>query len=180
MTDGYIGEIRLWPGVRCPNDWHYCDGSTLAISTYQALYSVIGTAYGGDGQTTFALPDLRNRVPIHQGQGTGLTLRPLASTGGSTTVTLTTAQIPPHTHTMMVSNASTQTYSTPQSNSSFASADPTLGLAFYGTIGHGETLNAIGPATIQNAGGNQEHNNVMPSQALNFIICLNGIYPSQN
>lgn len=181
MTDAYVGEIRIWPGLRCPTNWHFCDGTVLSISEYQVLYTVIGTTYGGNGQTNFQIPDLRNRVPIHQGQGTGLTLRTIGSTGGANSITLTTAQLPNHTHTLAVSPTTANTVSTPPSGGVFASADPASGLAFYGTAGHGETLNVIGPSTLQNNDTtNSAHNNMMPTQTMNFIICLNGIFPSPN
>lgn len=181
MTDAYVGEIRLWPGMRCPTDWLFCNGATLPISTYQVLFAVIGTTYGGDGQTNFKIPDLRNAVPIHQGQGTGLTLRPIGSTGGTATVTLTEAQLPNHTHTMAVSSVSADTVSTPVAGGAFASASAASGMAFYGTVGHTGTINDMGPSTIlPNSSSNSPHQNLMPSQTLNFIICTQGIFPSQN
>jgi microcystin-dependent protein len=172
--DPYVGEIRLFAGKYVPRGWAICDGSEIAISQNTLLYSIIGIQFGGDGKTTFKLPDLRNRVPMHQGVGPGLTPRAFASTGGETTVTLDQNQIPDHTHT-------------PQCISTKATEkDPTGAYwAFSGFKGGGKNVYTgtpsvqMNPQAIGVAGGSQPHNNVQPYLALNFIIALEGIYPEK-
>lgn len=172
MSNPYVGEIRLFGGSFAPAGWMFCDGSVLPISENETLFSLIGTTYGGDGQSTFSLPDLRGRVPVHQGTGPGTSTRQLAETSGSETVTLLAAQMPGHSHSL---NASTGEAS--------ASAGPTGVLAasantqFYGT-GVPSTDMADGAITLQ--GGSQPHDNMAPFLAVNFIISLYGIYPSQS
>lgn len=170
MPDPYIGEIRLFGGTFAPQGWALCDGQLLAISANEALYALLGTTYGGDGQTTFALPDLRGRVPVHQGQGPGLSNRALGEAGGTETVTLVGPELPAHAHTL-AANSGTGTQSNPAGN--VWAAGPT---AF---IGPGSAdLTMAGPA-VGPAGGSQPHDNMLPFQAVNFIIALEGIFPSQ-
>lgn len=172
--DSFIGEIKLWTPAKIPVDWAACDGSELPINTYQALYSLIGTTYGGNGVTTFGLPDLRGSLPIGQGAGTGLTPRVLAQEVGADTVTLTTANLPPHNHPMCASSEPATT----------GTPGPTTVLAapagnFYNNGSAGTTLVAFHDVAVAPAGGDQAHENRMPSTAINYIICLNGIYPSR-
>ena len=171
MAQPYVGEIRMFAGNFAPANWMFCDGALIAISENETLFNLIGTTYGGDGQTTFALPDLRGRVPLHQGNGPGLTPRVIGETGGSETVTLTQTQMPAHRHALGAS-------STPVS----AAANPSgvLGSSattrFYGAGAPSATM-GVGAITAQ--GGNQPHQNMAPFQAVNFIISLFGIFPSQ-
>lgn len=178
MSDYYIGEIRMFSGNYAPQDWHMCDGSALLISSYQALYSLIGTTYGGDGVTKFNLPDLRGRLPIGQGQGQGRTNRVLGQRGGENTVTLTTPNLPTHTHPFntVATPATDKTFGPNNVLAQTASTEP-----HYlpdGTTG--ATALTTNAGTIGTTGGGQPHANTMPSLALNFIIALNGTYPTQN
>lgn len=172
MADAYIGEIRLFAGTFAPTGWAFCNGQEMLIQQYTALYSILGLRYGGNGQTTFKLPDLRNRVPIHQGTGTGLTPRQVGSVGGSSTVTLIEPEMPSHTH--VPNSVSTSTGSVPAgavwSNSSIGRLAAN---AYSGT-----PTTTMNPTAIAPQGGSQPHNNMQPYQMLNFIICLtDGEYP---
>jgi len=169
MSSPYIGEIRMFAGNFAPAGWAFCNGATLPISENDVLFQLIGTTYGGDGQSTFNLPDLQGRLPMHQGQGSGLSNRTLGEQGGVETVTLTTSQIPLHSHApLSVSGSGNQT--TPQNG------------VWAGVTSSIYTSNA--PATPFNAtlggnsGGSQPHDNMMPYLAINFIISLFGTYPS--
>ncbi|HZU29427.1 MAG TPA: tail fiber protein [Bryobacteraceae bacterium] len=167
MSSPYVGECRLVAFNFAPAGWAYCQGQLVAIAENDVLFQLLGTTYGGDGQETFALPDLRGRVPIHQGPGF-----PLAQVGGVETVTLSTQQIPAHTHTLMGSgnNGNTNLLS----NSVLAvTATP---------VYDGGSPNANTPMNaqaIQPVGGSQPHENLQPYLALNWIISLYGIFPSQ-
>jgi microcystin-dependent protein len=185
MSDAYIGEIRLFAGNYAPVNWLSCDGTLLAISTYQALFSLIGTTYGGDGRTTFQLPDLRGRVVVGQGSGTGLTPRTLGQAYGAENVTLTADNTPPHSHTFNV-NATAATTTLPAESGAtntrtfgeFASKAAMRGLYNNSTPTTDlVTLNsgALTPAT----GAAQPHANLMASSVINYIICVQGIYPTQ-
>jgi microcystin-dependent protein len=173
MSQPYIGEIRMFAGNFAPVGWNFCDGSLIDISANSTLYQLIGTTYGGDGQTTFALPDLRSRVPIHMGPGGGATYT-LAQNGGVEIVTLTTSQIPLHSHVpLAAAGASGNPDNSPQNNvwsgwtgGQFSNATPSASTA----------MNA---AAIGSAGGSQPHDNMVPFQAINFIISMFGVFPSQ-
>jgi len=172
MADPFIGEIRMFAGTFAPQGWAFCDGQLLTISQYNALFSLLGMTYGGDGRTTFGLPDLRGRLPIHQGTGPGLSNRRIGESGGQENVTLTTAQLPAHSHPF---NASTATAS---------SADPSGNLpanaATTSIYGSGEPSVAFGSQAVTDTGGSQPHTNLMPFQCVSFIIALNGIYPARS
>lgn len=171
--DYFTGQIILWAGARVPVNWLPCDGRLMQINGNEALYSIIGTIYGGDGQTTFALPNLQSRVPVGQGQGTGLTNRVIGASGGEEEVTLTAATIPPHTHTMIAS-------SLPASSSSPSNAIPASvpnTSRFYFPAVAGTTPTAMAVDSVSDAGGNGPHLNVMPSIGIQYIICVTGIYP---
>jgi microcystin-dependent protein len=167
MADPYIGEIRMVGFNFAPQGWAFCDGQLLAISQNTALFSLLGTTYGGNGQTTFALPDLRSRVPMHKGQGPGLSSYLLGQNGGVEAVTLTVPQIPLHSHP------------TPCS-----SDDPNAGspvnnvLAAVSTSIYSNTSNASMAST--SAGGGQPHTNQQPYLVINFCIALQGIFPSRS
>ncbi len=170
MGTPFIGEIRMFGGNFAPAGWAFCSGQLLPISGNDALFSLIGTTYGGDGQNTFALPDLRGRVPVHVGQGPGLSSYTLGQGGGSETVTLTSNQIPAHTHTPRASSGG-GTANSPANNVWAAATDVS---PFNTAPNVAMNPNAVGPA-----GGSQPHENMLPFLAVNFIISLFGIFPSQ-
>lgn len=178
MVDCYVGEVRLFAGLRVPENWHACDGTQLSISGNEALYSLIGTTYGGNGVTTFGLPDLRGRVPIGQGQGVGLTLRSVGAAGGTETVALVTSQMPVHKHGIMTVGADASA-ATP--GSAVTLANTALPLAQYLKNGAASSQQVqLSTSTVAPVGSGQAHNNVMPSAVLTYIIALVGIYPTQS
>jgi microcystin-dependent protein len=168
MGEPYIGEIRMFAGNFPPNGWMFCEGQLLPISEYETLFNLIGTTYGGDGQSTFALPDLRGRLPVHAGNGFTL-----AQSGGSETVTLTTQQIPIHTHALQCAASG----GTPNSNPKdgyWGPTDVTVYSTAAGTVQMGNPAISSGVS-----GGSQPHNNFMPYLCIDFIISLFGVFPSQ-
>ncbi len=171
----FLGEIRMFAGTFAPRGWAFCDGQLLQISQYSALFSLLGTTYGGDGRTTFALPDLRGRAPIHAGQGAGLTRRVLGERGGQETVTLTVAQMPSHNHTAQVNADSSVAMNDKPENglpARNAAATPVYG------DDPNTTLNNSA-VTVQNNGGSQPHPNMQPYITVNYIIAITGIFPSR-
>jgi microcystin-dependent protein len=170
MSDPYIGEIRMFGGSFAPAGWAFCDGTLMAISENDTLFNLIGTTYGGDGQSTFALPDLRGRVPLHQGTKSGITYV-MADNGGVENVTLTTQQIPLHTHPLMASSA---TATSPNDQNNTWAKSTAVDLYINEDPAQGMNNQMIGPA-----GGSQPHTNLQPFLGINFIISLFGIYPSQ-
>ena len=165
MAQPYVGEIRIFAGNFAPAGWAFCDGSLQPISENETLFQLIGTTYGGDGESTFALPDLRGRLPIHQGNG-----YILAETGGAESVTLTSQQIPAHTHAMVASTLTgTQNGATGNVLASGSS------ISLYRT---GTPSAALASQTIAPAGGSQPHDNMQPYLCINYIISLFGIFPS--
>jgi microcystin-dependent protein len=181
MSDQCIGEIRMFAGNFAPQGWAFCDGSAKSIATYQQLYSLIGVTYGGDGVTTFKVPDLRGRLPISVGQSysSGVTYV-LGQTGGQETVTLTEAVMPSHSHQLTASTASATT-GNPAGNllaTSVNSSGGTSSDAWYLPVG--KTVKShlsMSSAAVVAAGSSAPHTNIMPSSPLNFIIALTGIYP---
>jgi microcystin-dependent protein len=173
MSEPFIGEIFMAGFNFPPLGWAACDGSLLPISQYDALFALIGTTYGGDGQTTFALPDLRSRLPIHAGQGPGLPNFIQGQGGGVENVTLTLVNVPSHTHNMQVSN---------NAGTSSAPANTlTLGSAAEADLYTPEAADVSSGMTVGGGtGGNASHSNIMPFLAINFFIALEGIFPSQN
>ncbi|WP_027890998.1 phage tail protein [Calidithermus chliarophilus] len=169
MSQPFVGEIRMFAGNFAPQGWAFCDGSILPINQYDVLFSLIGTTYGGDGQTDFALPDLRGRVPIHVGAAPGGQFRLLGEAGGAETVTLSVQQIPSHSHGLLASS-DTATQTAPASN---VLAQP-VGGQLYLADAPSVSLNA---ASLAPAGGSQPHDNMGPFLCVNFIISLFGIYP---
>lgn len=177
MSQPYIGEIRMFAfGTRgAPINWQACDGSLLPISQYDALFALIGTTYGGDGQTTFAVPDLRGRLPIHQGQGPGLSNYVIGQRAGSETVTLISTQMPAHTHTLVATTA-LATSLTP-GNTLLPSA--ISGDSFYVSDITAATAVPMSAQSTTLAGGNQPHENCMPTLTVQYCIATFGIFPSQ-
>lgn len=181
MSQPFVGEIRLCGFNFAPVGWAFCNGQLLSIAEFEVLFTLIGTTYGGDGQTTFALPNLQSRVPIHQGQGPGLSPYVIGQASGTEAVTLLTQNLPPHTHTM---NASTA-FGTTGSPGNAVLGVTNSGTAQAPAAGNLDFTTGAPNATLANsalslAGGNQPHTNIQPGLVVNFIISLFGIFPSQN
>jgi microcystin-dependent protein len=170
--DPFIGEIIMFAGNFAPQGWAFCDGQLLPISQNQALFAILGTTYGGNGQTTFALPDLRGRVPVHPGQGPGLGSYSLGQKAGSENVTLNVTQIPGHTHTFSPGCSTDPPNSNTPANSVPAIDDSAQ---TYNT----EANASMRPANSSSVGGSQPHDNMQPYNCVNFIIALQGIFPSR-
>jgi len=173
MAEPFIGQIIMAGFNFAPRGYAFCAGQLLSIAQNTALFSLLGTTYGGDGRVTFGLPDLRSRVSAHQGQGPGLTNRTMGESYGSETVTLTLAQLPQHSHLVAANNTggnSTQ----PQGN--FPAIDSSNRTQQYGRNPSG----AMNPNMLSKVGGSQPHNNLMPYCVTNFSIALQGIFPSRN
>jgi len=178
MSDQYIGEIRMFAGVagtRAPIGWAFCDGTLLPISDYEALYTLIGTAYGGNGITTFSLPDLRGRLPIHNGTLTpGGNTYNLASSGGNETVALAASQLPAHTHAINVASGAGKA-TTPSPNNAIPATTTTN---LYAPSTDTTTTASMNNNSLSNEGNNIAHNNMMPFLTIGFIIALQGIFPT--
>ncbi|HVR08357.1 MAG TPA: tail fiber protein [Thermoanaerobaculia bacterium] len=169
MSQPYVGEIRMFAGNFAPAGWMFCEGQLLPISEYETLFNLIGTTYGGDGQSTFALPDLRGRLPIHQGNGFTL-----AETGGVEDVTLTVSQIPAHGHPFLCTTDLTSA-SSPSPSTLLASMNLALNELYFPASGSA----ALAPGSIGSTGGSQPHSNFQPYLCIDFIISLFGVFPSQ-
>jgi microcystin-dependent protein len=170
MAQPYVGEIRMFAGNFAPAGWMFCEGQLLPISEYETLFQLIGTTYGGDGQSTFGLPDLRGRVPIHNGQGPGISQSyQIAETGGVETVTLTAQQIPVHNHPMVA------TLDIPTGSNPGSSVTGQAAAKLYRAGNPSVTLEAT---AINSTGGSQPHDNFQPYLCVDFIISLFGIFPS--
>ncbi len=169
---GFVGQVKLFSGTFAPQGWHDCDGSLLSIAQHQALFSLIGTIYGGDGQTTFALPDLRGRAVVGAGQGPGLSSYTIGESSGVESVTLTQTQIPAHSHALQAA-ATLGATASPAGAVPAASPD---GVGAYTATPDA----AMHAATLESAGGSQPHPNMQPFLAIRYIICLEGIYPPRN
>jgi microcystin-dependent protein len=171
--DGYVGEIKMFAGTFAPLNWLFCQGQILPISSYNTLYALVGTQFGGDGTTTFGIPDLRGRIPIGAGAGPGLSNRTAGNKGGAETVTLTVNQLPSHTHNVKCDTTTTSTANTPLNN---------LPAIMSSGTGYGPTVSASTmKADMLNAtGSGQQHDNMPPWGCVNYIICANGIWPPQN
>jgi microcystin-dependent protein len=175
--DYYLGEIRLFAGNYVPEDFVACDGRLLTLSGNEALFTLIGTTWGGDGRTTFGVPDLRGRVPVGQGHGTGLSSRALAQTGGQEQVTLTVAQMPAHTHTLNVS-LDPGASNIPTGN--LLAAVTGGSVMYYDTTTTGATTNLnFSNNAIDPVGASVEHNNMQPYLALTYMICTRGLFPDR-
>lgn len=172
MSEPFVGEIRMFAGNFSPRGWALCDGQLLAVSQNDALFSLLGTIYGGDGRTTFGLPDLRGRLPIHAGNGPGLSPRRLGAQGGAEGVTLTVNQLPSHTHEPF--QASTDRGNEVNPGGNVLSESPQISMY----IEDPPSVN-LDAASVTSVGGSQSHTNLMPFLCVNFIIALFGIYPSR-
>ncbi len=178
MSEPFIAEVRIFAGNFAPRGWAFCNGQLLPISQNTALFSLIGTTYGGDGRTTTALPDLQGRAAMHPGRGPGLTNRRLGERGGTTTVTLTEAQMPNHNHSLMADN----------NPGNFGGGGPDtanpVNHHMANTTSTGQfyadgSSNPVGMNSSGETGGSLAHNNLQPLIAINFIIALVGLYPSR-
>lgn len=178
MVQPFLGEIKLFAGNFQIRGWAYCNGQLLSIAQNDALYTLIGTTYGGDGVNTFALPNLQSRVPIHQGTGAGLTTRVLGEASGVENATVSTAQMPSHTHTVIATTVD----GTTTSPASALPAAPNLPSAFGYLSGSatGTTDAFPAPSSITSAGNSIPHNNIMPVLAMNYLIAIEGVFPTQN
>ncbi len=170
MSSPYVGEIRLFAGNFAPAGWMFCEGQLLAIADNDVLFNLIGTTYGGDGQSTFALPDLQSRVPLHMGSGAGGTYV-LAQSGGEEQVTLTTSQIPAHSHVPQA-NTANGSQTSPSGNVWALSTNLP-----YSTSAPSAVMD---PAAVGPDGGSQPHDNLIPFVGINYIISLFGVFPTQN
>ncbi|MBB6403527.1 phage tail protein [Arthrobacter sp. AZCC_0090] len=168
MTEPFIGEIRLVGFNFAPNGWALCNGQQLSIAQNTALFSLLGTMYGGDGMTNFALPDLRGRAALHNGQGPGLSSYYQGQVAGSETTTLITSNLPPHTHPGMIASTTETT------------DRPSAGMAPAPGGSYGPPDSGVALASTQPAGGGQAFSNLQPSLALNYVIALQGIFPSRS
>jgi microcystin-dependent protein len=173
MSEPFIAEIQIFAGNFAPRGWAFCNGQLLPIAQNTALFSLIGTTYGGDGRTTTALPNLQGRAPMHPGRGPGLADRRLGQRGGTETVTLSEGQMPSHKHQMQAVSDNGDSRS-PADNALASSVPPNVQLYSDGTDAQ---MNA---AVLNPIGGDEPHNNMQPFLALNFIIALVGIYPSRS
>ena len=171
MADPFVAEIRIFPFNFAPKGWAFCDGQLLPISQNTALFALLGTTYGGDGKSTFALPDLQGNSAMHPGQGQGLSLRDLGEMGGSETVTLLLSEIPVHTHAIGVAESDAAESSDIGGN--------TLARASLAIYAPAASLNAMAPQALAPAGGSLPHNNLQPYLTLNFCIALQGVFPAR-
>jgi len=173
MSEPFVGEIRMFAGNFAPSGWAFCDGQLLAVSQNDALFSLLGTIYGGDGRTTFGLPDSRGRVPVHAGSGPGLSPRALGSKSGAEKVTLTVNQLPSHAHPL-------------QATGSQGDSQQPVGRALAPTGGLVDAFSedfdaeAMAAAAVSATGGSRSHTNLAPFLCVHFIIALFGIYPSRH
>jgi len=177
MSDPFVGEIRLFGFPRVPTGWVACNGALLPISNYEVLFTLIGTTYGGDGQTTFGVPDLRGRVPIHQGTGGGLSQRVIGQASGEETHPLLSTEMPSHGHALL-STTNPGNTATPGTGVHLAASSAAT-TELYAPLANVPGYNVMAPS-ITPTGNNLPHDNIMPTQVANFCICWAGIFPSQN
>jgi len=177
MSNPFVGEIKMFAGNFAPRSWALCDGQLVAITQNEALFSLLGTIYGGDGRTTFGLPDMRGRIPLHQGRGPGLTDRRIGAKFGSENETLTVNNLPSHNHNLHASNNTADAGYPAGAVVANTGAD-----AMY----YKPAMNPLDPdtafpvGTLSNTGSSQSHSNIMPFQCINFIIALFGTFPSRS
>ncbi|MEM6455611.1 MAG: tail fiber protein [Acidobacteriota bacterium] len=175
MSEPFIAEIRIFAGNFAPRGWAFCNGQLLPISQNTALFSLIGTTYGGDGRSTTALPNLKGRAPMHPGRGPGLTSRRLGQRFGSEMVTLTEAQMPSHKHSVQIVNSPGNQTAPPGHGIALRPSPPKEQFRNTAT-----NLVSMSGSTLANTGGSQAHNNLQPFLTLTFIIALVGLYPSRS
>lgn len=171
MADPFVAEIRIFAGNFAPRGWAFCNGQLMVLSQNTALFSLLGTTYGGDGRSNFALPDLQGRAPMHPGQGQGLSLHDLGESAGSETVTLLESEIPQHRHQFATSNS--------ESNSPNAAGNA-IGSSEFGDNFRDASNVSLANSALATAGGSLPHNNMQPYLGLNFIIALQGVFPPRS
>lgn len=176
MSEPFVGEIRLFGFQRVPTGWLPCNGQLLSIADYDVLFALIGAVYGGNGQNTFALPDLRGQLPVHQGSGPGLTPRALGQAGGLEAVTLLANQLPAHSHPLHATTATAEA-AVPGTGVELGSLPSDK---MYATDIIGTNPLVMGASSISQTGGNLAHDNLMPTQTVSFCIAYQGIFPTQN
>ncbi len=177
MEDAYMGSIMLFAGTFEPQNWMFCNGQILSINDYQALFSILGATYGGDGRSTFALPDLRSRFAVHPGAGPGLSPKQLGQRGGQEAVTLMETQMPTHTHAVTSKLNAKEEANSDEADSNYIAG---TGNQIFGTTKDVEMNSTSVEVTLQNAGSNLPHENLPPFLGLNYIICINGLYPPRH
>ncbi len=170
MADPFVAEIRIFPFNFAPKGWAWCDGQLLPLSQNTALFSLLGTTYGGNGMSNFALPDLQGRAPMHPGQGPGLSLHDLGETGGSETVTLLESEIPSHSHALRANTLDSADTNVPSPNASFA-------LSSGGGLYQAASTGTLSDQALAPVGGDQPHNNLQPYLTFYFCIALQGVFP---
>jgi microcystin-dependent protein len=170
MADPFVAEIRIFPFNFAPKGWAWCDGQLLPLSQNTALFSLLGTTYGGDGKSTFALPDLQGSAAMHPGQGPGLSLHDLGETGGSSTVTLLQSEIPAHSHAMRADASD-------PANVKIVSSDSSFAISQEGLVYQDNADTTLAPEALSPAGGGLPHNNLMPYLTFYFNIALQGVFP---
>jgi microcystin-dependent protein len=173
MADPFVAEIRIFPFNFAPKGWAWCDGQLMPLSQNTALFSLLGTTYGGNGKSNFALPDLQGRAPMHPGQGPGLSLHDLGETGGSETVSLLESEIPSHSHVMRAATQDNADVNLVTNTASFAGSTG-------GTIYQTTSNTQMSPNTLTPAGGDQPHNNLQPYLTFYFCIALQGVFPPRS
>lgn len=176
MSNPFVGEIRLFGFGRVPTGWQACNGSLLSIAEYEILYTLLGTTYGGDGQNTFAVPDLRGRVPLHQGQGPGLSNYVIGQISGTETVTLANTQVPAHSHPVSATSAAAASLS--PGNTFLPGA--VSGDVFYATDLTGATAAGMSAQSTSATGGSLPHENTMSTLTVQYCIAWSGIFPQQS
>jgi microcystin-dependent protein len=182
MSSPFISQILMFGGNYAPKNYALCNGQLLSIQQNAALFSLLGTTYGGNGTTNFALPNLQSSLPVSFGQGPGLSFYNLGQTGGSPNVTLTQATVPPHIHNLMCSTSTAATTSSTISNTLLPGSPPASNAHLYATPPGNPPLQpqALGAASVSTVGNNQGHTNLMPSLCITFAIALTGVFPSRN
>jgi microcystin-dependent protein len=173
MADPFVAEIRIFPFNFAPKGWAFCDGQLLPLSQNTALFSLLGTTYGGNGKSNFALPNMQGNAPMHPGQGPGLSLHDLGETGGSPTVSLLESEIPGHQHAMRAHNGDQADAQNPSPNTSLAQS--ANGFAYQSS--GAQSLVSLSPSALAPVGGDQPHNNMQPYLTLNFCIAMQGVFP---
>jgi microcystin-dependent protein len=177
MADPFVAEIRIFPFNFAPKGWAFCNGQIMPISQNTALFSLLGTTYGGDGKSNFALPNLQGSAPMHPGQGPGLSLHDLGETGGSETVTLLESEIPAHPHTLLASSATTEEEGLKNPAGAAPGKEQTTA-PIYGPLS--SNVVSLAPEALAPAGGDQPHNNLQPYLTFYFCIALQGVFPPRS